>query len=113
MILFITMLMTCFNFVAMPASAAQKTLKTENGFLFMEIEKLDFAMSNFADSDKQTYFSGKNAVKPVVDNRVNPPPWPVSVPADSLPFVFRLRRQRRAGGEAPAHPCRKGIYRRL
>ncbi len=72
MILFVTMLLSTFTFAALPSSAAQRTLKTENGYLFVEAEKLDFPSNFYTDSDRSEYFSGKKAIRPTADNRTTP-----------------------------------------
>ncbi len=71
MILFVTMLLSTFTFAALPSSAAPKRLKTDNGYLFIEAEDLDYG-NFYVESNKNQFYSGNYAIYPLIDNRIEP-----------------------------------------
>ncbi len=70
-ILFVAMLLSSFSFMTVSISAAQKRLKAEGGYLFIEAEDLDFEES-FGESEKRDYYSGREAIYPFYDNGTEP-----------------------------------------
>ncbi len=64
-VLFMTMLLSTFSFVTLTASAAAK-LKTENGYLFVEAEKIRGYNSDYYQEESSLkYFSGRKGLRTI------------------------------------------------